>query len=277
MADARKEIRSIDNETKEKEKTDFYKQVRDNIDNYVDDAEKKFGLTHNYQLAGYITTKGTMLDFSEGTKQRTLDHREISEVLDMPENAEYSDGLIAFVNSGNIRMNAEGIEIANNPNEKQINSLRGFFNSLNGKVNVDFVKDNGDVGQSVEYSKGTSATRILNDIDRYYKDGTIPKNTYNPLSDFLYQDRNKELTNREILATALKTTAVNDIERNKITEYQKNIEQFNELDKEYDIVNGALKELYFSAGKKQIDTIKDLQKQADSLIRRINGCYEKLL
>lgn len=207
MAGVRKEIGRIDKLAKEKDRNHFYEQVYNNIDNYVNKAEKRFGTTKNYRLAAYITTKGSMLDFSEGREQRTLDHREIREVLDTPENAGYSDGLIAFVNAGNIRMNTNGVEIAKNPTEKQLSLLRGFFNSLNGEVTVDFAKENGDVEHSVEYSKGTSSARILNDIKKYYEDGTVPENTYNQLSDFLYQSRNysyEELTNKEDMVIPIK-------------------------------------------------------------------------
>ena len=96
----------------------------------------------------------------------------------------------------------------------------------------------------------------------------------------LFQERNTEPSNREILATALKTTAVNDIEREKITQYQECIEELNDLDKKYDVVDGALKDLwlsFYATGKKETATIEDLTKQKESIRRKMNRYDKQLL
>ncbi len=107
-------------------------------------AARHFGTTNNFKLAGYLTINGSLLDFSEGQRSRTRDHREISEILELPDGAGYSDGMIAFMNQGNIRLQSYGIDIASAPNPKQTPILRRFFQSLNGEVVVDFSAENGD-------------------------------------------------------------------------------------------------------------------------------------
>ncbi len=140
---------------------------------YATKAEKRFGITGLYKRAGYLTINGKMLDFSDGQRYRVMDHREISDILDLPEDAGYSDGLIEFMRQGNIRMQEYGIDIATKPNDKQRAVLTRFFNSLNGEVTVDFSKENGDVAGSIDYPEGTKANKILSDIDHFADTGEV--------------------------------------------------------------------------------------------------------
>lgn len=149
-------------------------------------AEKVFGTTNNFKLAGYLDVNGKLLDFSEGQGYRVQDHREISEVLDLPEDADYSDGLIEFMNEGNIRLQEYGIDIAVKPNDEQRKALRDFFNSLDGEVIVDFSNTNGDSIGSAEYTRGTASARILNDIDSYFNGGDVPSGNADSLNQFRY-------------------------------------------------------------------------------------------
>lgn len=149
-------------------------------------AEKVFGTTNNFKLAGYLDVNGKLLDFSEGQGYRVQDHREISEVLDLPEDSDYSDGLIEFMNEGNIRLQEYGIDIAVKPNDEQRKVLRDFFNSLDGEVIVDFSNANGDSIGSAEYTRGTASARILNDIDSYFNGGDIPSGNADSLNQFRY-------------------------------------------------------------------------------------------
>lgn len=84
------------------------------------------------------------------------------------------------------------------------------------------------------------------------------------VNKILKQDRNTD-SSREILATALESTIKNDTERQYIKNYRDNIDKLYDLDKKLDIVNGALKEMYFAPGNKPTSTIKDLQKQANGI------------
>lgn len=173
----------------ERNKKEFAQNVKDNVESYVEKAEKYFGTTNDYSLAAYIDINGKMLDFSDGGAIRGTDHRGIAEVLDTPSGVSGTEALTAFMNAGNIRIMDTGIDISVEPNEKQISVLRDYIASRNGEIYVDFSKEDGSPAGSARYSKGTSGGRILADINNYFEDGTIPENTYNAMSDFLYQDR----------------------------------------------------------------------------------------
>ena len=173
----------------ERNKKEFAQNVKDNVESYVEKAEKHFGTTNDYSLAAYIDINGKMLDFSDGGAIRGTDHRGIAEVLDTPSGVSGTEALTAFMNAGNIRIMDTGIDISVEPNEKQISVLRDYIASRNGEIYVDFSKEDGSPAGSARYSKGTSGGRILADINNYFEDGTIPENTYNAMSDFLYQDR----------------------------------------------------------------------------------------
>jgi len=143
---------------------------------YASKAAKKFGTTGRFNYAGYLTINGSLLDFSQGQRQRVQDHREISDVLDfLPDGHDYSAGLIEFMNMGNIRMQSYGIDISKAPNQKQVSVLRSFFNSLDGEVTVDFSDENGSTVGSIDYEEGTSSARILNDIKSYFETGVVPE------------------------------------------------------------------------------------------------------
>lgn len=174
----------------ERNKNEFAQNVKDNVEHYVKKAEKHFGTTNDYSLAAYIDINGKMLDFSDGGDIRSTDHRGIAEILDTPSGVSGTEALTAFMNAGNIRIMDTGIDISVEPNAKQTSVLRDYIASRNGEIYVDFSKEDGTPTGSARYSKGTSGSRILADINNYFKDGTIPENTYNSMSDFLYQDRN---------------------------------------------------------------------------------------
>ena len=146
---------------------------------YATKAARHFGTTNRFDLAGYLTINGSLLDFSEGQGMRVQDHREISEILDLPDDAGYSDGLIEFMNQGNIRMQSYGIDISVAPNKAQRKVLARFFDSLGGEVAVDFSREDGSTAGSAEYKEGTSYRRILNDIDKYFETGEIPEGNAN--------------------------------------------------------------------------------------------------
>lgn len=153
------------------DRTEEYKKIAAN-------AEKHYGTTSNWNKAAYLTVNGKLIDFSDGQSYRVKDHREISEVLNLSEDAGYSDGLIEFMKEGNIRLQTYGIDIAVKPNQAQKSMLRTFFNKLEGEVTVDFSRLNGDNAGSAEYVEGTASSRILNDIDSFFETGEVPEGTY---------------------------------------------------------------------------------------------------
>ena len=172
-------MKSIENLT-EKEKMDF-----------VNKAVERFGTTNRVSLASYLMLNGKMLDFSEGQGYRVQDHREISEILDMPDTTGYSDSLIAFMNMGNIRLQTYGIDISQAPNQSQKTALRNIIAQVmreNDEFSVDFSKSNGYTDGSVTYPKGTATTKILSDIDNYFKTGVVPEYE-SSIAKFRYSDR----------------------------------------------------------------------------------------
>ena len=146
------------------------------LDEITSSAKKHFGITYDWNKAGYILTDGSRLDFSgkhQGydTGMRSVDHRDIGEV--------YSDGsdgvsaMIDFMQKGNIRIMPESnsINLSSAPTAKQETALRQFIRRANGEVIVDIDDANGKTVRSLEYDAGTSTETILNDISQYFSKG----------------------------------------------------------------------------------------------------------
>lgn len=146
------------------------------LDEITSSAKKHFGITYDWNKAGYILTDGSRLDFSgkhQGydTGMRSVDHRDIGEVY-----SDDSDGvnaMIDFMQKGNIRIMPESnsINLSAAPTAKQETALRQFIRRVNGEVIVDIDDANGKTVRSLEYDSGTSAEKILNDISQYFSKG----------------------------------------------------------------------------------------------------------
>ena len=158
---------------------------------YAEKAAQAFGTTDSFERAGYLTVNGQLLDFSRDQQGRAKDHREISEVLDfLPDGHGQSDGLIAFEGMGNIRLQNGGIELVKAPTAAQVKELRRLFRSLDGQVVVDFAGEDGSYIGSLNYEKGTSADRILRNIDAYFETGAVPNQSL--ISQFHYSLKGME-------------------------------------------------------------------------------------
>lgn len=158
------------------------------ISKYVSKAVRRFHTTTRLNCAAYLLTTGSMLDFSGGQSRRTYDHREISDILNLPDYARYSDGMTIFMNMGNIRLQTYGIDISAMPNSKQISTLRAIIQRVMSEYDeftVDFSKKNGYTDGSVTYPRNISATRIINDIKSYFESGKLPE-APSDLSGFRY-------------------------------------------------------------------------------------------
>lgn len=165
--------------------------IRENSENdtvsNAKSAENHFGTTNDFKEAGYITVNGQMLDFSGrhwgGTENgmRTVDHGDIAE----DENISYfkdgklsgADAVQRFLDDGNIRILDErgGINLSVAPNAAQTDVLKDFINSKNGDVIIDITDERGLPKQNFEYGKGTSAQKIISDINSYFDNGTVPQ------------------------------------------------------------------------------------------------------
>ena len=154
------------------------KFTTEEISGYVQKAIRKFHTTPYLNRASYLLTTGSMLDFSDGQGYRVQDYREISEILNLPDYAEYSTGMIMFMNMGNIRLQTYGIDIAAMPNDKQVSALRGIIQNVMNEYDefvVDFSKSNGNSDGSITYPQGISSARIISDIKKYFETGVLPE------------------------------------------------------------------------------------------------------
>jgi hypothetical protein len=140
--------------------------------------KKHFGTTSNFTVAGYMLKDGTMLDFSgkhwgdSSSTMRTVDHRDVKEVFEDTNNSG-AEEMINMISNGNIRLMAEtgGINLAVAPTSDQLRVLERYINSFRGEVVVDIDKVGGDTIKSFTYDRGTSAKKILDDIDNYFRGG----------------------------------------------------------------------------------------------------------
>ncbi len=158
------------------------------VSKYVSKAVRRFHTTTRLNCAAYLLTTGSMLDFSEGQGYRVQDHREIADILDLPDYAQYSDGMIIFMNMGNIRLQTYGIDISAMPNSKQISALRGIIQRVMSEYDefiVDFSTKNGYSDGSITYPKNIASSRIIFDIQSYFETGKLPEEP-SSLSDFRY-------------------------------------------------------------------------------------------
>ncbi len=167
----------------------------------VKEAEKHFGITNNFKETAYIDINGNQIDFSgkhEGgmSGSRSLDHRQINEIdIDMQ----------SFIDMGNIRIIPEGngINLSIEPNEKQYTKLEKYIDSVNGEIYIDIDKTR-TTYDSIEYKKGTSTSKIISDLQYYFKNGEFPKQS--ELAQFRYSIRKKIPTWQSYLEKNYKAT-----------------------------------------------------------------------
>lgn len=131
-------------------------------------SEEHFGLTDNFSFAGYILTNGNMLNFSEDGCIRTLDHREIDDIID---NSNPVDSMIQFINYGNIRVGFRGFELSKPPTPEQKSTLSRFIMYLNkkeGECYVDIANTEGKVINSLRFPR-MHPKAIINEIESYFE------------------------------------------------------------------------------------------------------------
>lgn len=245
-------------------------------------AIEHFGRTYRWKETGYLLTDGTKLDFSgrhEGATggYRTVDHREILDIY--PDDTEFdgNGAMVDFMSQGNIRIMPEGdgINLTVQPTKAQERALDDFISHARGEVTLDIDDANGNTTVSVEYPRGTRASKVLQDIRRYFEDGTEP--VVSDIARFHYKDRSADsVSNRSLLANALEGVAQNDIEKRKIQEYKSKVDLINAEEQKLQKLNGQIKELSFSKGPRDSKKIHELQHEAKKTANRIN-IYDKQL
>lgn len=156
-------------------------------------ALERFGRTFKWAETGYLLKNGKRLDFSgknDGAPggYRTVDHRDI---LDAYGEDYYSfsgtEAMIDYMRRGNIRIMPEsnGINLSVAPTKAQEDALENFISTVaRGEVILDIDDLQGNTLHSIEYSRGTRASKVLNDIRRWFSDGVAPE--VSPLAQFRY-------------------------------------------------------------------------------------------
>ena len=152
---------------------------------------KDFGITNNFNVAGYITPNGKLLNFEDDSDTSRFDHREVNRILDRMNIPEYekkkievqnkdSAGLVYLVSIGYVRVNGYGgIDIIVQPTDKQFTMITKQIIKLNkaAEYNDDieeyYVDINNDKGQVVKhlsyYFPNIKPYQIISDIKQYTK------------------------------------------------------------------------------------------------------------
>ena len=108
------------------------------------EAVEFYGVTDNPQLAGYILSDGRFLDYSEGGYEISLDHRNIENIMDDPEESKgsrYSDYVEPFMKmTGAIRASNYGcwdLDIFTPPTAEQMRIIISHHNKIFDRRNMD--------------------------------------------------------------------------------------------------------------------------------------------
>lgn len=149
-----------------------------------EDAKAHYGVTKNFNAAGYMLPDGSLLDFSEANdggdpNSRSLDHRDIEGII-MDNGVEYDSRwmyIADFMNEGAIRLLPEsaGINMIKAPTEEQRKKIFDFIYKYNGEVILEINDDRLNSVAYMEYDRRTSPARIFRDIDGYFNQGIVPE------------------------------------------------------------------------------------------------------
>ena len=262
----------------EKSNTKF--SVRDNKED-VKTVEKYFGTTYNVNEAGYLLTDGKLLDMSgrhEGGPggYRTVDHRDIADAFDGDYgDGSYSGGMVEFMRAGNIRLSPEsgGINLSVKPNKAQLDTLDRYISKFRGEVMVDFDNAVGDTVASAAYRSRTYSKRILDDINAYFDNGTVPTGN----ADTWFSVREAKITDRELLANALESTTRNDEERRILKWYREVAKSLTEHEQLLENMRQRLAD--HKSGEKALSPgkVKDLEDYTEYIVNKLDEEDRKLL
>lgn len=157
-------------------------------------AAEHFGRTYGWKETGYLLTDGSKLDFSgrhEGASggYRTVDHRQILDIYPEDTDLDGNGAMVDFMRQGNIRIMPEGdgINLQVQPTKAQEQALDDFISRARGEVTLDIDDADGNTIVSVEYPRGTRASKVLQDIRNYFENGTEP--VASTIAQFRYSDR----------------------------------------------------------------------------------------
>lgn len=141
-------------------------------------AVRKWGLTDDSTLGGYILPSGRFLDMSGGSGRRAFDHREATQFLDLAQRNEFQrdrgEGMFFFQRLGAIRWMPEGpgLHLKKKPTPRQLATIERIISERPGEeIHVDVGSPKwGNVGQ--DYPEAVTR-RIPQDILHFYRTGTL--------------------------------------------------------------------------------------------------------
>ena len=192
-----------------KVKGKFSDRDSDRVTDITEEDYKKmvnhFGVTGNFNVAGYMLKNGKLLDFSgkhwgaTTSRTRQVDHRDIQEVL--PDKNNGVDSMVNMISNGNIRLMPEtgGINLAVALTKNQRILLRRYIEYMSPKegIIVDIDKVGGDTIKSFTYENGVSADRVIRDIDNYFRgvrQSELMRFHTAEGDGILYSDRNEDIS-----------------------------------------------------------------------------------
>ena len=154
--------------------------------------------------------------------------------------------------------------------------------SIYGKSSIDRYVSKAEQEGRLIYNKNEELTQVNSQvqyegiINANSSKSSISQDSESVKSKF--SDRNPDsVSNRSLLANALESVAQNDIERNKLNEYKSKIALIESEQAKLAELRGKIKELSFAKGKRDVDTIKSLQFEANQTANRINTYDRQLL
>ena len=156
----------------EQKQEDYYSRYKA----IFEKAKEEYGVTDNFDDAGYLLPNGEMLDFSGGWGMgREVDHRNIGDITGEGETDNRYEYVNRFKNIGAIRISPEsgGLDINVEPTEDQYKRIRKFATHYGGEVSVDFCDTSGYVIHSAYYDNA-SGKRFEADIRRFFNEGIRP-------------------------------------------------------------------------------------------------------
>jgi hypothetical protein len=145
-----------------------------------DSAKAEYGVTDNFNIAGYMLPDGSLLNFADKDGEhdvRGIDHRNIGSIINDREYGSRWDYVTDFVNEGAIRIMPESnaVHLGTAPSAEQREKLLDYFYKNNGYMILELTDENGNNVGYMEYDEGTSPYRIMRDIDGYFNEGIVPQ------------------------------------------------------------------------------------------------------
>lgn len=165
-------------------------------DKWFNSAKQEFGVTDDFDEAGYILPDGDMIDFSEKNDggpagQRSLDHRSIMRVMDDDVDLGSATQYMAtFCDAGAVRIIPESAVFCfvHPLTQGQRMMLRRFMRANKGEIIVDIMDNRAYTQGYKEYDRWTEPDTVLAEIDDHFAGYPLGKETIS----FKISDKRKQ-------------------------------------------------------------------------------------